>query len=114
MKVKKINDNVFFLELAKEVYQKKAILETGYKFSNKFHVQIISISELNYGLYLKTKNRNNKIEDDINEFCNELVDQQLRLDVEKSYGNIRDLLVKQAFSPVENMENEIKVEKDFS
>ena len=34
------------------------------------------------------------------EFCNDLIDQQLRFDTNKQYGQIRDLIVEEAFKPV--------------
>jgi len=40
------------------------------------------------------------LEEDARTFCNEVLDQQVRLDLEARYGNIRELIVRQAFSPV--------------
>lgn len=33
-------------------------------------------------------------------FCNELIDQQLRVDINRRFGHIRDLIVEEAFKPV--------------
>ena len=41
-------------------------------------------------------------------FMNELIDQQLRLDLEKRYGAIRRLIVQQAFAPLDNLKAEVK------
>ena len=43
-----------------------------------------------------------------NKFMNELIDQQLRLDLEKRYGAIRRLIVQQAFAPLDNLKAEVK------
>jgi His-Xaa-Ser system protein HxsD len=43
-----------------------------------------------------------------NRFLNELIDQQLRLDLEKRYGAIRRLIVQQAFAPLDNLKAEVK------
>ena len=39
---------------------------------------------------------------------NELIDQQLRLDLEKRYGAIRRLIVQQAFAPLDDLKAEVK------
>ncbi len=41
-------------------------------------------------------------------FLNELIDQQLRLDLEQRYGAIRRLIVQQAFAPLDNLKAEVK------
>ena len=43
-----------------------------------------------------------------NKFMNELIDQQVRLDLEKRYGPIRRLIVQQAFAPLDNLKAEVK------
>lgn len=34
------------------------------------------------------------------QFCNELIDQQLRHNVNEQFGHIRDMIVEEAFRPV--------------
>ena len=34
------------------------------------------------------------------QFCNELIDQQLRHNVNEQFGHIRDMIVEEAFKPV--------------
>ena len=34
------------------------------------------------------------------QFCNELIDQQLRYNVNAQFGHIRDMIVEEAFKPV--------------
>jgi His-Xaa-Ser system protein HxsD len=43
-----------------------------------------------------------------NQFMNELIDQQLRLDLERRYGPIRRLIVQQAFAPLDDLKAEVK------
>ena len=40
------------------------------------------------------------IPDLLDDFCNEVLDQQVRLDIEKRYGSLRDAIVKHAFQPL--------------
>ncbi|MDP2046898.1 MAG: hypothetical protein Q8L00_11875, partial [Deltaproteobacteria bacterium] len=43
-----------------------------------------------------------------NKFRKELIDQQLRLDLEMRYGAIRRLIVQQAFAPLDDLKAEVK------
>ena len=36
----------------------------------------------------------------VKQFCNDLIDQQVRYNTEKQFGHIRDLIVEEAFKPV--------------
>jgi His-Xaa-Ser system protein HxsD len=39
-------------------------------------------------------------EEVVKQFCNDLIDQQVRYNTEKQFGHIRDLIVEEAFKPV--------------
>jgi His-Xaa-Ser system protein HxsD len=106
---KRIQDGVLILEVYTEIYQKEAILFAAHKFIDRFYVDIEPSSEKCIKVSFRPKNKDIQFENFASEFCNELLDQQVRLNIEKSYGNIRDLIVKQAFQPVENIQNEIKI-----
>ena len=102
-------DNVLILDISISIYHKEAILFTAHKFTDRCHVAIAPSLEKCFSLTFRTKDSNIKLDDLAHEFLNELLDQQVRLNIENSYGNIRDMIVKQAFQPVENIQNEIKI-----
>jgi His-Xaa-Ser system protein HxsD len=106
---KRVQDNCLIFEISTEIYQKEAILFTAHKFIDRCCVDIEPLSEKSIKVLFRQKNKDFQLDTVDIEFSNELLDQQVRLDVEKSYGNIRDLIVKQAFQPVENIQNEIKI-----
>lgn len=108
--IKKIEGGRLLLEVSTKFYDKKAIVAASYKFTDQAYIHINSISELIVGVYFKGKESNGKILENIAyNFCNELIDQQLRIDIEASYGNIRDLIVQQAFSPIEDVKERLNV-----
>ena len=107
--LKRFEKKALTLEVNKELYQKEAILFAAHKFINRCFITIEPSSEKYINVLFRPKDENLQLDDFALEFCNELLDQQVRLNVEKSYGNIRDLIVKQAFWPVENIQNEIKI-----
>jgi len=107
--LKKIEDEQLLIEISKEIYDKKAAMAAAYKFTDKCYIYVNSTPENTIQIYFKAKESvGTPLEEIAYEYCNELLDQQVRLDVEASYGNIRDLIVKQAFSPIENIEEQIK------
>ena len=100
--VKKLEGDRLLLEISRKVYDTKAITQTAYKFTNKCYIHIDPISEEAIGAYFKSKPESRvSLEEIANDFCNELIDQQVRIDTERTYGNIRDAIVRQAFSPIE-------------
>ena len=109
--IREIQDNQILLKLDKSIYEKEAVLAASYKMTNLCYIIVKSLENNQFGVYFEAKN--NQSEDELKaiakNYCNEVLDQQTRLDVEKRYGNIRDLLVKQAFSPIENLKDKIKI-----
>jgi len=97
------------IHLDKTIYDKEALLTSAYAMRDIFSAYI-GVEEENYVLTLTLlqSEYKNKIEELKNHFLNELIDQQLRIDLEKKYGPLRELIVKQAFSPLDNLEVEVK------
>lgn len=109
--IREIQDNKILLKLDKSIYEKEAVLAASYKMTNLCFIVVKPLENNQLGVYFEAKN--SQSEDELKaiakNYCNEVLDQQTRLDVEKRYGNIRDLLVKQAFSPIENIKDKIKL-----
>ena len=104
-----LQNDVLALEVNKELYQKEAILLAAHKFIDRCYITIEPSTEKCINVLFRPKDKNLQLDDLVLEFCNELLDQQVRINVEKSYGNIRDLIVKQAFQPIEDIQSEIKI-----
>lgn len=111
--MEKLEDGTLLLVLSKEIYEKEAVLASAYKFTDRCTVLIQPIEHSTVGVYFKPKNDETEVElrGIAESFCNEVLDQQLRLEVRRSYGNIRDLIVQQAFSPLNNLKERITVKK---
>jgi His-Xaa-Ser system protein HxsD len=99
--IKKIESGLLLLEINKNLYEYDAIIQTTYRFTDKCYIWLDNISNEIIGVYFKAKDNNDDSLEDIAEnFCNELIDQQVRVITEKKYSNIRDEIVKKAFSPI--------------
>lgn len=108
----KTEDGRMSLLLSKKLYEKEAIFSAAYKFTNKCFIYIEPAGDDSVCVYFKAKGAetNEKISTVAYAFCNEVLDQQVRMDIEKRYGNIRDLIVEHAFSPIKNIKDRIKIE----
>jgi len=102
--IKQIENNNILLEIDNTIYDVKAILKAAYKFTDKCHIHNENLSAGVIGVYFELKNDiDTSLEQIVSEFRNELIDQQIRVNIEKEYGKIRDELVRRAFSPVEDL-----------
>ena len=108
--VKEREYNTLKIILSKALYDKDAILSAAYALSGKYGIRIESESDDSFIVPIEPLERRKEI--DLKEvehwFNNELIDQQLRLNLDKRYGQIRELIIKHAFSPLENLKAETK------
>jgi His-Xaa-Ser system protein HxsD len=99
-----IDRSKILISLPKKIYEKSAVLAAAHKMSERFTVVINSIDDKTVGIYIQPKSGIEASEEVLKEaasdFCNEALDQQVRLDIERRYWPIRELIVKQAFSPI--------------
>lgn len=93
-------EKAFQLIIDKRLYSEEAIVQTCYKFTatHYIHQQTAMNNENNIVVTLEAKDVAN--ETAAKQFCNELIDQQVRYITGQKYGYIRDLIVEEAFKPV--------------
>lgn len=85
------------------LYSPDAITATNYKFTDKFyiHQQTSVENDKIVNVILEAKEDNiTASECDIKQYCNALIDQQVRVITNRQFGYIRDLIVEEAFKPV--------------
>lgn len=99
----KIEDsNLYTLNLAKEYFEKEPIMQAIHEYSDKFFVTMKPLDSKFVSVTFTVKDREeNTIDIDLIEnFSNRVIDYQIRNDLEKKYGHIRDVIVDYAYSPV--------------
>ena len=98
----KADGNKVEINIDSSLFSKEAITATLYKFSHVFYInESLNVSTGNdITVILESKDCDDISETTIKNFWNELVDQQLRQDVNKRCGHIRDLIVEEAFKPI--------------
>jgi len=100
----------FEVTLSKELYEKEAVFAAAYALSGLCanRVEPAQAGYVKVTLqFLDSCPDADRVKVE-HKFMNELIDQQLRLDLEKRYGAIRRLIVQQAFAPLDNLKAEVK------
>lgn len=100
--IEKIDNNTVRVLFYKEFFQKEAIFSAAYKMEDRFYIKIEPFENDRVAvIMLKKKDQNfNDIENALKEFCNEAIDQQIRLDIEVRTNAIRDSIYKKTFQPI--------------
>jgi len=97
--VTKLDNDKFQVVVDMALYAKEALVAACYKFTDRYYVHQ-QTSGNNVIVVFETKNGNAISEVVVKQFCNELIDQQVRFNTNQQFGHIRDLIVEEAFKPV--------------
>ncbi len=97
-----LENDKFQVSVDLSLYTKDVITAAIYKFSHLFYIhQMTDIGNPNFINVIFESKEDKIVTDDIpKQFCNELIDQQLRHNVNAQFGHIRDMIVEEAFKPV--------------
>lgn len=100
--IERESHNIYLVRLKKEFYEKDAVMMAANKFSSKCYIKIDAIENGYVGVWFKLKYEVNPelVQKMLEEFCNEAMDIQIRLDLERRFGNLREIIYQKAFSPV--------------
>ena len=92
----------YVIQIDNKIYDIEAIQSTVYKYTNKFYIKIYSITDDIIGVRFKEKIPQGKenVETTLHEFYNALVEYQIRFDLEKRFGNLREQIYQRAFAPM--------------
>lgn len=99
--VLELENNRFQVSIDLALYAKEAITSTLYKFSHLFYIhQSVDSNNKSVIVIFESKDENVVDSTVVKQFCNELIDQQVRYNTNLQFGHIRDLIVEEAFKPV--------------
>lgn len=96
---------VFFCN---KLYEKEVLFSAAYNFTADYVVQLEE-QDRNFKVIFSSK----KIADisipqeDLFEFVNQVLDEQLRLQLERKTAKLREIIVEHAFRPLENLKERI-------
>lgn len=88
-------DNTVELLLEKNIYNKKTVFRTCYKFTDVVYIYI-KTTENSFIVYFTHKKDDTSLSDVVHQFTNELLDQELRQIILEDTQKIRDTIVTRA------------------
>jgi His-Xaa-Ser system protein HxsD len=97
--IKKIDKDKMLLKIDSRLYEKDALLQASYKFTNKCYLNI-ELVDTYFEVYFESKNDTENLEKIALDFGNEIIDQQIRLQNGREFKEVREQLVKKAFSSI--------------
>ena len=100
--VVELAEDKFQVSVDMSLYVKEVLTAAIYKFSHLFyiHQQTDVNNQTLVNVIFESKDNNKVTEDVPKQFCNELIDQQIRYNTNEQFGHIRDMIVQEAFKPV--------------
>ncbi|MGJ3522068.1 His-Xaa-Ser system protein HxsD [Nitratidesulfovibrio sp. D1] len=87
--------------LSKEFFAREPVFVAAAKFTERYYVGIQPHGDDSFEVYLRSKDDDGDVSSAIKIFCNELIEQQVRHDLQNRFGKLREIIVAHAFSPLE-------------
>jgi His-Xaa-Ser system protein HxsD len=94
-----IEGNKLLLKFSTDIYEKEAVLNASYKYTNHCYINIDVVEDVIEVLF-QSKEDNVELSNVALEFGNEAIDQQIRLNSNREFKVIREELVKKAFNSI--------------
>ena len=97
--VTELDKNKFQVLVDMAIYAKESLVAACYKFTDRFYIHQQTSGD-NVITIFEAKDGNDISDVIVKQFCNELIDQQVRFNTNQQFGHIRNLIVEEAFKPV--------------
>ena len=97
--INKIDNDKFQIVVDMSLYAKESLVAACYKCTDRLFIHQQSMGN-NVEVVFESKEGNAVTDVVVKQFCNELIDQQVRYNTNQQFSHIRDLIVEEAFKPV--------------
>ena len=97
--ITKLGNDKFQVVVDMALYAKETLVAACYKFTDRFFIHQQAEGNV-VKMVFESKDRNEVSDEVVKLFCNELIDQQVRFNTNQQFSHIRDLIVEEAFKPV--------------
>lgn len=101
-------DGKVLIKLAKEFFSREAVFAGTDKHTSMCSISVMPLGETHVGITLSKPLDGRDLQTVAQMISDEILDQQVRLDLESRNGHIRTLIVRHAFSPIRNIEKELE------
>ncbi len=99
-----LSDTMATASFNKEIYDHTAVLAAAYNFTGKYGIEVevedndLIAMLIPKGDYAPTETA---MKEDLLSFCNDVLDEQLRLKLQQKTARLLDVIVQHAFSPID-------------
>lgn len=97
--INEIDNEIFQVVVDMTLYAKESLVAACYKFTDHYYVHQ-QLVDNKVEVIFEAKDGSTVTDVVVKQFCNELIDQQVRYNTNLQFGHIRDLIVEEAFKPV--------------
>jgi His-Xaa-Ser system protein HxsD len=101
--VEMLSPDVCRVELAVSLYEREAILAAAERLNESFYIKVEACGEKSHAVLIRCKDERNAcdIEKRALEFVNDALEEQVRLDLMRRTGALREIIYRHAFLPLE-------------
>jgi His-Xaa-Ser system protein HxsD len=92
--IRKTTTEDLVVNVQKSLYGPDPVLRAAYKFTREVYVKVEDINTEYYQVHFTAKDINVSLGDLENRFLNELVDQQIRISLDRANRHIKELLIR--------------------
>jgi His-Xaa-Ser system protein HxsD len=110
-RVTMIERNKLIIKIDMSIYDKDAVLKTCYIFQDRCHTKVEPDTASVIKITLIPKKESSDLQLIEKQFCDELIDQQIRYENEMQFSDIRKMIVEQAFKPISYTKLKSKINK---
>jgi His-Xaa-Ser system protein HxsD len=100
-----LDNNKIKVVVSLGVYSKEALTVALYAYTSTYYIHQSLADDKTIEVFFESKDKTLITVDIVKQFCNALIDQQFRYNTNLQFGHIRDLIVEEAFKPV-NTQND--------
>lgn len=99
-----IKPSLYRIVLSPDIYSREAVSAAAVRFNELFYVKIEHHDEKSYAVMLQSKNEKQDHIIAAHEFINDVNEEQVRIDLMKKTGSLREIIYRHAFMPIETEE----------
>ena len=98
-----MSDESSSIKLSRQVYGREAVLRASYKFTDRFTVEVEPIGDAHWGVRFAPKDGSTSADaaQAVADYSNVVLDQQLQIQLDDRFGDLRDTIFDFAFKPLE-------------
>ena len=103
--VEQLSPNFYRVMLATQVYDREAVFAAAQRLNDRFYIKIEPHHEIYYAVLLESKDEGSaSAVKAAHELLNDIIEEQVRINLMKRTGALREILYRHAFLPLEGQQ----------